>query len=279
MWKYTYTNELYHHGVKGQKWGVRRYQNYDGTLIRGAKKTRPTIDDHNAKDNNSELTKRLVVTVANPTPLNMALTAFRMIQAGKASRLENKYKKERANNPVDKHTGLRLKTKEFTPEEDAKRVNPGVKNFNTNTKNNCMLCTTAYDMRRRGYDVQAKKASIGYYTDHVKKWYKNAKVTDLKYKYNLGFKESKRRIEEVVSTVAKQGEGARGNMMITWKHSYGGHSVAYEVNKGKVRIVDAQINKIYDDSSKFLKNTWGDISICRYDNIRIDPKGIKEACE
>lgn len=26
------SNELYHHGIKGQRWGVRRYQNADGTL-------------------------------------------------------------------------------------------------------------------------------------------------------------------------------------------------------------------------------------------------------
>lgn len=31
-------NELYHHGILGQKWGVRRYQNEDGSLTATGKK-------------------------------------------------------------------------------------------------------------------------------------------------------------------------------------------------------------------------------------------------
>ena len=43
-------NELYHHGVKGQRWGVRRYQNKDGTVTdRGKKRL--------AKDLKKEYTK------------------------------------------------------------------------------------------------------------------------------------------------------------------------------------------------------------------------------
>ena len=31
-------NELYHHGIKGQKWGVRRFQNKDGSSIKSGKR-------------------------------------------------------------------------------------------------------------------------------------------------------------------------------------------------------------------------------------------------
>lgn len=39
MENYIYkTNELYHHGIKGMKWGIRRYQNKDGSLTDAGKK-------------------------------------------------------------------------------------------------------------------------------------------------------------------------------------------------------------------------------------------------
>lgn len=34
---YYYTSELYHHGIKGQKWGIRRFRNEDGSLTPAGK--------------------------------------------------------------------------------------------------------------------------------------------------------------------------------------------------------------------------------------------------
>lgn len=56
-------DELYHHGVKGMKWGIRRYQNYDGSLTSAGKKKYGDryFDDGRMKilDTDSKVTKRV----------------------------------------------------------------------------------------------------------------------------------------------------------------------------------------------------------------------------
>ena len=38
MWQYNYSPELYHYGVMGMKWGVRKYQDKNGNLTEAGKK-------------------------------------------------------------------------------------------------------------------------------------------------------------------------------------------------------------------------------------------------
>lgn len=60
LWRYRTPSELYHHGVKGQRWGVRRYQNKDGSLtLSGKKRYKQSYSDEAKSLSDDELRSRV----------------------------------------------------------------------------------------------------------------------------------------------------------------------------------------------------------------------------
>lgn len=60
MWNINFQDELYHHGIKGQRWGVRRYQNEDGTLTVAGKKRYSKNEIKEIQDNINDLKSQTI---------------------------------------------------------------------------------------------------------------------------------------------------------------------------------------------------------------------------
>lgn len=234
------TNHLAHHGIKGQKWGVRRWQYEDGSLT-------PEGYIHyygHGKKEAQGVVKKVTRAISGKTD-------------------SDDYADERKNAPVDPKTGLGLKTKYMSDVEDLKRINPDF--GKPGYSKNCYKCTVTYDLRRRGYDVAAGEAYSGYLISETKRFYKNPVIM------------ADKSMEDAESQILSQGNGARGNICAYFKAG-GGHSVAYEVNNNKVYILDGQNNQKYTYSEffgwidgkqhadKYDTSYFDNVSYCRLDD-------------
>lgn len=197
------------------------------------------------------------------------------VHAGYRKVMHSKMDKERSEEETDKKTGFKIKkNQEMTKKQDMARVNPDYSDGSRESSHNCMVCTTAYDIRRRGYDVTANKTLDGFTFYDLKKWYPKAKMKTVSAKNEIGDESYKNLIKNAEKVLLSQGEGARGNMMVSWP-SGGGHSVVYEIENNKVVVRDCQSNKVHD-LKYYQSGGITSLSYIRLDNIDFDPKAIKE---
>lgn len=276
-------NDAYisHHGVKGMKWGVRRYQNKDGSLT-------PAGKIHNKQVKYGLVTELYLATLAVALVAKAAIATKEevdfVVSKKKAKKIDDIISE---NNVIDKKTGLKLKQREYTKDEDMEMVNPLFKTKQVGARVNCAICSTCYDLRRRGFDVTANLRNQGYglTTEEILKIYPKAKAEHI-----LGPEEidpilaqkllKPKEINEAINKVIKsQGNGARGQVLVRFPTNsgfgIGGHSMAYDIEDGNFVIRDCQSNKKYTDPSKVLKK-MSSVQIVRTDNVEPNYKIAKE---
>ena len=252
-----------HHGILGQRWGKKNGPPYP--LGSG---------DHSASEKKAGWRKSLN---------DMKLSIYK----GRKRVLENKI--EETEKEIEMNSsGLKRKTENTSPDEDAVIVNPEWRRriHDPGANNNCMQCTTAYELRRRGYDVRAQLSSEGRGADAIKEWFPEAKIEGayIPERGSFGMTRSTMRgvigrnselTDTTINTLVAQGDGARGNLLVTYD-SHAGHSLCYEVVGRDVVIRDAQTGKKFDTPEAVL-NWCATAQYARLDNLSFDKEKIKEA--
>lgn len=277
---------IYHHGIKGQRWGVHNGPPYplDAATSARVKAGAKSEVGHVGGVEGAALAAGflmvpLVATVFSSVFDRLKKNRERRKTAERLRELSNPepYKNERETEELDPETGLYLKNREMSIDEDIDRVNPGYGKddyFSTN----CTMCTVAMDMRRRGYDVHAstmfdKPGNTDTYPI-MDSWYEGGSRKYIE-RYTPNLKEY---VSDVMKEMKSYGNGARGELIVCWNTGFGsGHSVFFTVEKNRPIIYDTQTHEKYEtshDIEEFLAMTnWLDIK--RLDNLKPNVKNMK----
>ena len=143
-------------------------------------------------------------------------------------------------------------------------------------KINCQRCVPTYEMRARGYDVQALPKPSNDILCYGKNTYSMYDVPDVIYAYDLGSR-SKTQLKKIKELMKEYGDGARAEVRVGWKGANSGHVFVAEQVNGETRFIDPQNGDL--DCEKYFDYirpsvTW----FLRIDNLKIN-KIIEQCCK
>ena len=156
---------------------------------------------------------------------------------------EWRYWRDGKNRAEDMLPNLKRKTTETNQSEDMAACNPKYLKGGV-YKNNCISCALAYDMRRRGYDVEAMPIDTTSATNGSLPvqlgFYKGEKLESFEVPNDPDVA-----VKQFTKNIVSYGDGSRGMLRIRWKNG-DGHAVVWEVDGNSVIVRDPQNNTIVD---------------------------------
>lgn len=141
--------------------------------------------------------------------------------------------------PVDPVLGA--KGQPMSPEDAASGTNPNYGN-GREWGLNCQRCVIAYEMRRRGYDVEAQARKMNG-TDTVAENWDNL-MTGMRGNYTPVT--GRNQPQKMANQMASYGDGARAVVYVKWKGRNSAHVFIAEQIDGVTHFIDPQAGKTID---------------------------------
>lgn len=281
-------SHIYHHGIKGQRWGVIRKDKTSGQ--------RTSRQDEDKKIDKKGLTdgqKKAIIIGASAVMAGLAIYGAYKINQGNSSKWGSVIDlgKKKLEESFDEGTGFKKINSISKNLVGIKTINPGISNpFSMGSRMNCGNCTIAYELQKRGLDVEARLNSSGMQNESIGSFFKGFRegsIVSFKPDDGLDAVKGLERGIAIHSNMANQiaksfPDGSRGNVFIPMKNS--NHFMSWVIQGGKVKFEDAQNPTIKDfrplfstiDTKTYAGKFFDGVRITRLDDLEVNTDNIRK---